>query len=109
MIDKADGVVFRCTPDGSETERWLEIPAWMFDRASCARDQTLTVRPFFGRDALMALSALLDRSIQTALPLTMGGCDDQFAATGLLVARGKRALPQQVQLVLVQAALQAEQ
>ena len=66
VIDKADGVVFRCTPDGSETERWLEIPAWMFYRASCARDQTLTVRPFVGLDALMALSALLARSMEIA-------------------------------------------
>ena len=66
VVDKADGVVFRCTPDGSETERWLEIPAWMFERASCARDQALTTRPFVGLDALMALAALLDRSIQIA-------------------------------------------
>ena len=66
VIDKADGVVFRCTPDGSETERWLEIPAWMFDRASCAQDQALTTHPFVGLDALMDLSALLDRSMKIA-------------------------------------------
>jgi hypothetical protein len=38
----------------------------MFDRASCARDQALTTHPFVGLDALMALAALLDRSIQIA-------------------------------------------
>jgi hypothetical protein len=36
-IDKADGVVFRCTLSGSAAERWLEVPAWMFERAMCPR------------------------------------------------------------------------
>jgi hypothetical protein len=31
-IDKADHVVFRCTLDGSQADRWLKVPAWMFDR-----------------------------------------------------------------------------
>jgi hypothetical protein len=34
-IDKADGVVFRCSLSGSGADRWLEVPAWMFDRARC--------------------------------------------------------------------------
>ncbi|WP_247456185.1 hypothetical protein, partial [Bradyrhizobium sp. 166] len=34
-IDKADDVVFRCTLDGSQADRWLEVPAWMFDRTAC--------------------------------------------------------------------------
>ena len=34
-IDKADGIVFRCTLSGSAADRWLEVPAWMFDRARC--------------------------------------------------------------------------
>ena len=34
-IDKADGVVFRCTLSGSAADRWLEVPAWMFERAMC--------------------------------------------------------------------------
>ena len=37
-IDKPDDVVFRCTLSGSDAARWLEIPAWMFDRAACAND-----------------------------------------------------------------------
>ena len=28
-------VVFRCTLDGSQADRWLEVPAWMFDRTAC--------------------------------------------------------------------------
>ena len=34
-VDKADGVVFRCTLSGSAADRLLEVPAWMFDRARC--------------------------------------------------------------------------
>jgi hypothetical protein len=34
-VDRADGVVFRCTLSGSAADRWLEAPAWMFDRAAC--------------------------------------------------------------------------
>jgi hypothetical protein len=33
-IEKADDVVFRCTLGGSQAERWLEVPAWMFDRTA---------------------------------------------------------------------------
>lgn len=52
VIDKADGVVFRCTLDGSETQRFLEIPSRMFDGAAA--------EPFVSLEALNALSALLD-------------------------------------------------
>lgn len=66
VIDKADGVVFRCTLDGSETERFLEIPSWMFDRAACARGGSLTAEPFVSMEALNALSALLDLAVKSA-------------------------------------------
>src|SRR5216683_7481031 len=59
-VDKADNVVFRCTPDGSQAERWLEVPAWMFDRTACPDAEPLTAQPFVSIDALAALSALLD-------------------------------------------------
>ena len=36
-IEKSDGVVFRCNRSGSDADRWLEVPAWMFDRSACAR------------------------------------------------------------------------
>ena len=36
-IDKSDSIVFRCNLSGSDTDRWLEIPAWMFDRSACAQ------------------------------------------------------------------------
>jgi hypothetical protein len=39
-------VVFRCTLDGSQADRWLEVPAWMFDRTACPDAEPLTAQPF---------------------------------------------------------------
>src|SRR5215471_8181160 len=36
-IAKVDSIVLRCSRDGA-TERWLELPAWMFDRAIIRHD-----------------------------------------------------------------------
>ena len=41
-VDKADGVVFCRTLSGSGADRWLEVPAWMFDRARCLDSPRLT-------------------------------------------------------------------
>ena len=51
-VEKADGVVFRCTWSGSAADRWLEVPAWMFDRARCLDPPRLTASPFVSMDAL---------------------------------------------------------
>jgi hypothetical protein len=59
-IEKADGVVFRCTLSGSEADRGLEIPAWMFDRTFCPDQPPLMEAPFVSMGALAALSTLLD-------------------------------------------------
>jgi hypothetical protein len=64
-MEKAGGVAFRCTLDGSEIERWLEIPAWMFDRAACLADAHFSTNPFVSLEALDALSALLDHVLKT--------------------------------------------
>jgi hypothetical protein len=61
-VDKADGVVFRCTLSGSAADRLLEVPAWMFDRARCLDPSRLTASPFVSMDALSVLSDLLPRS-----------------------------------------------
>jgi hypothetical protein len=45
-VDKSDGVVFRCTLSGPAADRWLEVPAWMFDRAACPHPPRLTASPF---------------------------------------------------------------
>ena len=57
-VDKADDVVFRCALDVAQTDRWLEVPVWMFDRTACPDAEPLTARPFVSIDALAALSAL---------------------------------------------------
>ena len=58
-VDKTDGVVFRCTLSGSAADRWLEVPAWMFDRTACPHPPRLTTSPFVSMDALSVLSDLL--------------------------------------------------
>src|SRR3954467_561737 len=58
-INKPDGVAFRCTLSGSGGDRWLEIPAWMFDRATCPDQACLTTQPCVSLIALSALAELL--------------------------------------------------
>jgi hypothetical protein len=58
-VDKTDGAVFRCTLSGSEADRWLEVPAWMFDRTACADGVILCTSPFITVAALSALAGLL--------------------------------------------------
>src|ERR1700682_5110166 len=36
VVEKAGREVFRCSLSGRVSGRWLEIPAWMFDRAARA-------------------------------------------------------------------------
>ena len=66
-VDKADGVVFRCTLSGSAADRWLEVPAWMFDRARCLDPPRLTASPFVSMDALSVLSDLLRQALKPPL------------------------------------------
>jgi len=63
-IAKADGVVFRCTLSGLGTDRWLEVPAWMFERAACPDRARLATAPFVGMDALSALADLLRQALK---------------------------------------------
>ncbi|MGY3347039.1 MULTISPECIES: hypothetical protein [unclassified Bradyrhizobium] len=58
-IAKSDDVVFRCTLSGSDATRWLEIPAWMFDRVACADDSVVTTTPYVDSSALSVLAGLL--------------------------------------------------
>jgi len=58
-IARADGVAFRCTLTGSDGDRWLEVPAWMFDRATCPDQARLAALPSVGLTALSALADLL--------------------------------------------------
>src|SRR5262245_49779372 len=55
VIKKPSGDVVRCSRDGGATGRWLEVPAWMFDRAACAAIRVETLP----RVHIAALSALM--------------------------------------------------
>ncbi len=64
-IAKKDGVIFRCTLSGLDTDRWLEIPAWMFERAACPDQPRLATAPFVSISALTALSDLIDQALKS--------------------------------------------
>jgi len=51
--------VFRCTRSGSDAARWLEIPAWMFDRVACVDEPVFAAAPHVGLSALSMLAGLL--------------------------------------------------
>ena len=42
VVEKSDGVAFRCSVTGSNVDRWLEVPAWMFDRSACSHAGAVT-------------------------------------------------------------------
>jgi len=52
-VEKLDGTVLHCSREGGSRERWLELPAWMFDRARC-----LPMR--IARDPHVAFAALAE-------------------------------------------------
>jgi hypothetical protein len=58
VIERAGEEVFRCSLSDAVSDRWLEVPAWMFDRAVSA---TWRVGAVVHADfaALGALSTLL--------------------------------------------------
>ena len=67
-VDKADDVAFRCSLDGSRADRWLEVPAWMFERTTCPDAELFAAQPFVSITALAALSALLDLALKDRTP-----------------------------------------
>jgi hypothetical protein len=58
VVEKAGGEVFRCSLSGRATGRWLEIPAWMFDRAAGATWR-VGAAPYVDIAVLTALATLL--------------------------------------------------
>ena len=67
-VDKGGFVVFRCTLEESQVDRWLEVPAWMFDRTACPNPGLLAAQPYVSVEALAALSALLDLALKDQTP-----------------------------------------
>lgn len=63
-VDKAGSEVFRCSLSGLASDRWLEIPVWMFDRAASA-SWRLMATPLTNMTALGALVALLGDTVRS--------------------------------------------
>src|SRR5437879_3933119 len=61
-IERSGGTVFRCNLSGSDADRWLEVPAWMFDQSACARVR-VAAGAHVDLAALTALAALLLRHV----------------------------------------------
>jgi hypothetical protein len=64
---KAGGEVFRCSLSGRASGRWLEIPAWMFDRAARATWR-VGAAPHVDIAVLSALATLLQDVTVTKRP-----------------------------------------
>jgi hypothetical protein len=62
-IEKPDGVVLRCTVSDCAADRWLEVPAWIFDRAVCGALRRMA-DPHADAAALAALADLLYRALK---------------------------------------------
>jgi hypothetical protein len=58
VIEKRGGGIFRCSVDGGTLSRWLELPKWMFDRATCLSIR-MAASPCVDSAALMALKTCL--------------------------------------------------
>lgn len=58
-ILKSDGMAFRCTLSGSVSDRWLEIPAWMFERTVDPEQARVAVAPRVEMATLSRLAELL--------------------------------------------------
>jgi hypothetical protein len=85
---------FSFTLSGSDVDRWLEIPAWMFERSACARVR-VAADAHVDLSALMALAelvrdALSDRFAPSNALLSGAseGTDYQAAEKGLMASLG---------------------
>ena len=57
-VEKVAGTVLRCSRGSGSSGRWLELPVWMFDRATCLATR-VTSAPIIDFAALAALHELL--------------------------------------------------
>jgi transposase, IS5 family len=58
MVEKAGWAAFRCSLTGIASDRWLEVPVWMFDRVA-RQSWQLGTAPLVSVEALAGLRALL--------------------------------------------------
>src|ERR1700736_649532 len=67
-VERAGYVVFRCTLEGSQSDRWLEVPAWMFDRTAYPAPGLLAAQSYVSIEAVAELSGLLDLPLKNQPP-----------------------------------------
>jgi hypothetical protein len=89
-----NGVALRCGAHDGVGRRDFDIPAWMFDRATCST-MTLSKIPTVDREALIQLRRLLNFALgiegpgmvegRHRLELTQGGADGQTLQAGRAV------------------------
>jgi hypothetical protein len=66
-VNKLDGMILRSSLTSSHVDHWLEVPAWMFDRA------TVSVCGHVDLAALTTLAALLRQALNDGRA-TIGFC-----------------------------------
>ena len=77
VVDKPGDAVFRCNLTGRRSDRLLEVPVWMFDRAACASCR----RSGSAHVSLEALSALAGLVFDAAcIPLNKSGSPSRVDA-----------------------------
>ena len=101
-IERASGDMVRCSRDGDASGRWLELPVWMLDRASCTLIE-LVAAPRVDLAAVGALIELLQATKRTDCRIIecpafgcsngasrpesgRGPCDDRRAPITILTA-----------------------
>jgi hypothetical protein len=81
VVEKAGSEVFRCSLSGRASGRWLEIPAWMFDRAACAAWR-VGAAPHVDIAVLSALATLLQDVTSVSVSAVPSQLRDSGAALG---------------------------
>ncbi len=78
VIEQRAGGVLHCSPDGDASRRWLELPQWMFDRATCLAIR-MAASPRVDTTALIALKTCLADASDAGL---CGGPLSKASASG---------------------------
>jgi hypothetical protein len=93
-VERRGDIVFRCDLKASDSERWLEIPAWMFDRSACAKVR-LEADPHI---SLAALAALLRNVLNKNSPASEAVASGVSPLSGDRNRRESHAKPEQTEV-----------
>ena len=82
VIEHGAEQIFRCGLSEKQTERCMDVPAWMFDRAACHRNRRADA-PQVELAALICLKALLGEVVNRACAVTaVVGARHPFGSRG---------------------------